>query len=164
MLLAFSGLALAMREQASLKPGGRSAMARLLVAEGQHREGDEDQSESVRIFERALLFDADSVDAHRGLASSLCRMGRFEEGLAEFDRALALDPRNVDTHAHMAAALLATRQVERALPHVREAVRLAPDRGDLHLFLADILDAQGHAQEAAAERKLGQSLSASQPH
>ncbi len=164
MLLCFSGLAFAWHEQASLKPGGRSEMARLLVFEGQHREGVEDQSESVRIFERALLFDPDSTDAHRGLASSLCRLGRFDEGLAEFERALALDPQDADTHGRMAAALLADHQVARALPHVREAVRLAPERAELHLFLADVLDALGQPAEAAAERAVAQSLPANQPH
>jgi tetratricopeptide (TPR) repeat protein len=164
MLLAFSGLAFAIREQAGLMPGGRTEMARLLVQAGEMHAGDDDQTEAVRIFERALQFDPGSVEAHRGLAMSLCRTGRIDEGLVEFGRALAADPLDADTHARMAAALLAKQDAEPALQHAREAVRLAPGRGDLHLFLAQILDAMGHSAEAARERALSQGASEPAPH
>lgn len=158
MLVAFTGLAAAMREQVALLPGGRAQMVLLLLGEGEHRMAGDDPLSAVPVFERALLFDPGSAVAHRDLAISLSRAGRLDQGIAEFERALLADPLDADTHAQMAAALLAKSDVARALPHVREAVRLAPERGELHAFLADVLDAQGQTAEAAAERARAQSL------
>jgi Tfp pilus assembly protein PilF len=163
MLLAFSGLALSWREQASLRNDGKATMTRLLLEQGHHRLQSGDTQEAVRIFERALQFDANSIEARRGLAFALCRDDRLEEGLQEFERVLAARPDDAETHAQMGAALLARRDVERALPHVREAVRLAPERPELHLFLADVLEAMGQSAEAARERAAAQVSPGSAP-
>jgi tetratricopeptide (TPR) repeat protein len=164
MVIAFSGFALALREQAGLRSGGNAAMVRLLIDEGLKSLQHDDAPEALRIFERALQFDPGSVDARRGLAGALCQVGRSDEGIVEFEKALAADPGNAETHAYFAAALLARKDVTRALPHVREAVRLAPERGDLHLFLADVLDEMGQTSEAAAERARAQALPGGLPH
>ena len=110
---------------------GRSAMA----------QGD--LNRAIASFERAVLADAESVDAVRALAYALHAAMRFEDAQEAWTRALALDSDHVGT--------IASRAVSAALA------------GDRATALADLDALRERGDEATAERRAVEQALAREP-
>jgi tetratricopeptide (TPR) repeat protein len=118
----------------------------------------DDLANAVPEFERAAALDPQLPDPPFTLGVIYMQQGRFEKSAASFEAALALRPDNGEAWATLGSVYQQMQQPEKAVPALRKAIALMPQQPSPHITLGAILAAQGHKEEAAAERKIGAAL------
>jgi len=135
-----------------------SELARLLAAEGRHREAREYAERVVRIdptypgaltalggiligegrleaanhnLRLAVLLDPRDSLAHANLGLALARQGRTDEAIEKYREALSRSPNFVDAHVYLAEALAQKGETAEAIAHLETALRLQPDAADI---------------------------------
>jgi tetratricopeptide (TPR) repeat protein len=119
----------------------------------------DDLAAAVPEFERAATLDPDLPDPPYTLGIIYMQQGNFEKAAASLETATTLRPSNGDAWATLGSVYQQMQQPEKAIPALRHAIELLPQQPSPHITLAAILAAQGHKDEAAAERKIGAALS-----
>ena len=110
-------------------------------------------------FQRAAALDPQLSDPPFTLGILYMQQGNFAQSAASFETALALRPENGEAWATLGSVYQQMQQPDKAIPALRRAIQLMPDQPSPHITLASILAAQGHKDEATAERKIGATLS-----
>jgi len=118
----------------------------------------DDLAAAVPEFERAAALDPQLPDPPFTLGILYMQQGKFEKSAASFEAALALRPDNGEAWATLGSVYQQMQQPEKAIPALRKAIALMPQQPSPHITLAAVLAAQGHREEAAAERKIGAAL------
>ncbi len=118
----------------------------------------DDLTAAVPEFERAAALDPQLPDPPFTLGIIYMQQGKFEKSAASFEAALALRPDNGEAWATLGSVYQQMQQPEKAIPALRKAIALMPRQPSPHITLAAVLAAQGHREEAAAERKIGAEL------
>lgn len=102
-------------------------------------------------FQRAIVLEPGSSDAHRIYGEFLSLMGRCEEALVEARHARELDPLSKNATFDLAFALYIARQYEAAIEQLRRVLELDPKFVPAHAGLAHIYAAQSRYEEALAQ-------------
>jgi Flp pilus assembly protein TadD len=63
---------------------------------------------------------------HRGLATTLIRMGDMEGGISHYREALKVDVNDAESHNNLAIALMRVGKKDEAIEHFEHAMRLRP--------------------------------------
>ena len=119
----------------------------------------DDLTAAIPEFERAAALDPQLSDPPFTLGIIYMQQGNFEKSAGSFETALALSPNNGEAWATLGSVYQQMQQPDKAIPALRRAIELMPAQPSPHITLAAILAAQGHKDEAAAERKIGAALS-----
>ncbi|HTW26861.1 MAG TPA: tetratricopeptide repeat protein [Acetobacteraceae bacterium] len=138
--------ATAAREAVALLPGRnglRSAAVRVLLAQG-----DLDGAEAM--FRDGLARDETVIGFHLGLAETLGRARRFEDGIAAAERGLSLFPDSLPLLAQLARLQLWAGRLEAAELGFRAGIGVDPEFPAFAHGLADTLRRQGRLAEAEA--------------
>jgi tetratricopeptide (TPR) repeat protein len=106
-------------------------------------------SQAIRLLERAVKVDSNSVDAWNELATQLRTAGRMAEAIRASERAIRLRPAEVTAHNNLGLCYLAQRRLAEAAASFERAIAAAPNIAGLHLNLGFIQQTQGENQEAA---------------
>jgi tetratricopeptide (TPR) repeat protein len=118
----------------------------------------DDLAAAIPEFERAAALDPQLPDPPFTLGIIYMQQGKFEKSAASFETALALRPDNGEAWATLGSVYQQMQQPEKAIPALRKAIALMPQQPSPHITLGAILAAQGHKEEAVAERKIGAEL------
>lgn len=100
-----------------------------------------------REFQAALALAPGDLDAVRGTAVALLRLGRVDEGLEALDRALASVNGDEQACLQVAEALLAAERAAEALEFACRALQVEPDSADAELARGLALHALGFDAE-----------------
>jgi adenylate cyclase len=103
----------------------------------------QDIETAIRLAQKAIEIDSDSVLAHSVLARAYTAVAKYDLGLAESERALQLNPSDTDAMLARAAVLLWTGQIDKSITTTEAALRLNASIGPeatLNLGLAYLLD------------------------
>lgn len=119
----------------------------------------DDLAAAIPEFERAAALDPQLADPPFTLGIIYMQQGNFQKSAASFEAALALNPANGEAWATLGSVYQQMQQPDKAIPALRRAIELMPAQPSPHITLAAILAAQGHKDEATAERKIGANLS-----
>lgn len=96
--------------------------------------------QSMEMERRALAIDPELADARMWLGSSLVRIGRTDEAIAEIQEALRLDPDNGQAYQGLARAYWVGKgDFKAAIPLFERAIALNPEAGYSYLQLALLL-------------------------
>ena len=119
----------------------------------------DDLAAAIPEFERAAALDPQLSDPPFTLGIIYMQQGNFAKSATSFEAALALSPTNGEAWATLGSVYQQMQQPEKAIPALRRAIELMPSQPSPHITLAAVLAAQGHREEATAERKIGAALS-----
>ena len=119
----------------------------------------DDLAAAIPEFERAASLDPRLADPPFTLGVIYMQQGNFAKSAASFEAALALSPNNGEAWATLGSVYQEMQLPDKAVPALRRAIELMPNQPSPHITLAAVLAAQGHKDEATAERKIGASLS-----
>lgn len=103
----------------------------------------QDIETAIRLAQKAIEIDPDSVLAHGVLARAYISVAKYDLGLAESERALQLNPSNGEAMLARAAVLLWTGHIDQSIAAAEAAQRLNVSMGPeatLNLGLAYLLD------------------------
>jgi Flp pilus assembly protein TadD len=103
---------------------------------------------ALRMWERVLVVNPDSVSAQNNLGAELARLGRFEEALPHFEKALRIDPEAPLSCYNMGYSLCKVGRVPDAIPYYERALMLNSDNVEAHAGLAVALPQVGRMAEA----------------
>jgi adenylate cyclase len=94
-------------------------------------------SETLRSAEalarRAVALDGADAEARSLLATTLCRRGDYEGGLAEAERALTISPNLAGAHAAKGASLISAGRSKEGVAALERSIRLDPRRSAIRL-------------------------------
>lgn len=107
----------------------------LTQAEDAHRKGAFDEAEKAY---RAILKQAQSVDALYGLATLCHQTKRFEEANELFSLALSIEPDAFDINFNALLCLVESGQTELAKDRFQFVLTIAPRQGDINEQLASV--------------------------
>jgi tetratricopeptide (TPR) repeat protein len=116
-------------------------------AEGTLREARGDLRGAASAYDRALAQDDASVEVWTRLGSLRCQLGQTDADQA-FDRALELDRRYEPAWRERARCALGRGDIERAEHAAQRAFELDPDNERTTLLLAELMERQGHPDQA----------------
>ena len=119
----------------------------------------DDLAAAIPEFQRAAALDPQLSDPPFTLGILYMQQGNFAQSAASFETALALRPDNGEAWATLGSVYQQMQQPDKAIPALRRAIELMPAQPSPHITLASILAAQGHKDEATAERRIGATLS-----
>jgi protein O-GlcNAc transferase len=119
---------------------------------------NDDNSAAIPELEAASKLNPAAHEPHYTLGIVYMQDGRYDDAARELSLAMQMHPNNADGWATLGSLYRKTDKLPEAADALREAIRQMPDQPDPHLTLATVLAQQGHAAEAAAERKTGAQL------
>lgn len=99
-------------------------------------------------FEKALIYNPLSTEAHINLANIETNLGDFETAEQHYLRALDIDPSALDAHINYADMLYRQKRLHEALEEYRKAVILNPGVPEISNNLALFLKDLGEYEEA----------------
>jgi tetratricopeptide (TPR) repeat protein len=114
--------------------------------------GDGHLEEGTRLLRQILDEDPDMTDVWSQYASTLGRLGRYQEAFEAYTRVIRLQPDEANGPLGAASMLLALNRLDAARAHAELAVRTAPSQA--HQALALIAVARGRQDEALREADL----------
>jgi tetratricopeptide (TPR) repeat protein len=104
---------------------------------------------------RALMLDANSVDANYTYALLLMTLGRFDEAVQRMETAERLDPFSPAVQSDFGRVLYRARRYDEAIVRLNRALDLEPTMGWLvHFRLAEVYEQMGHYDRAVAALRL----------
>ena len=133
----------------SIAPGYAEAYAELAdayfqrAAFGWSEFAQGDIETAIRLAQKAIELDEESVLAHSVLARAYTAISKYDLGLAESDRALQINPSDSEVLAARAAVLLWTGRIEESIATAELALRLNVNIGpeaSLNLGIAYLLN------------------------
>jgi adenylate cyclase len=131
-----------------LSPGYADAYAEMADAHflratsGWSEFAEQDIDTAIRLAQKAIELDEESVLAHSVLARAYTAQQKYELGLAESERALQINPSDAEALVARAAALLWTGRIDDSIAAAELAAHLNPNLGPeaaLNLGLAYLL-------------------------
>jgi tetratricopeptide (TPR) repeat protein len=139
---------------ACLSPGGDRGCWKIMAAAYEQLE---DEGNTQRALEMAVLADPKDAQLRTSLAQALYRSGRFEAAEVEFRSALRLKPADTTLRRYLGYTLVALHKETEAIDALETALRLGADDRFLLAALADLYSAKNMHREAAAafQRVLG---------
>jgi choline-sulfatase len=114
--------------------------------------GDGHLDEGTRLLRQILDEDPEMTDVWSQYASTLGRLGRYQEAFDAYARVIRLQPDEANGPLGAASMLLALNRLDEARAHAELAVRTAPSQA--HQALALIAVARGRREEALREADL----------
>ena len=99
-----------------------------LFAAGRMKEQQEDYAGALRMYERALRHDPDSLEVLRQIVAIASKLDREEEAFRYALRTVELDPSDARLLQQMAGMLSARQDFGKALKLVRRAMELQPNK------------------------------------
>jgi adenylate cyclase len=143
------------------KPSNMAAYECLLAAKVlHHRSTREDNTEALKLIERALELDPEYAHAHawRGCILGQAwgydwvddRDATFAEVESELGRALSLDENDADVHRILAAVHIARNDLNRARYHQERALDLNPNYDLVVVQMGELLTWLGNPEEGVA--------------
>ncbi len=118
----------------------------------------DDNAAAILELQTAAKLNPTAHEPHYTLGILFMQDGRYDDAARELSLAMKLHPNNADGWATLGSLYRKMDKLPEAAEALREAIRQMPDQPDSHLTLAAVLAQQGHAAEAAAERKKGAEL------
>lgn len=111
---------------------------------------------AAQVFQQAIEYDPDRVDAHVNLSLALSELRHYAGSEAAARAAIALDPYNAMAHNNLSSALFMQDRLEEALHHIRRALSLQELprfyllQGNVLLNLGDMAGAEASLRRAIA--------------
>ena len=99
-----------------------------LFAAGRMKEQQEDYAGALRMYERALRHDPNSLTVLRQIVAIAFKLDRQDEAFRYALRTVEIDPTDARLLQQMAAMLSARQEFDQALKLVRQAMALQPDK------------------------------------
>jgi TolB-like protein/DNA-binding winged helix-turn-helix (wHTH) protein/Flp pilus assembly protein TadD len=121
-------------------------------------ERDRDWSGAEMEYRRALELDPSYPTAHHWFSLHLSRMGRAKEAEIEIQRARTLDPLSPMIGTDAAETAYWARNLGEAMARIREVLVRNPNFAEAYLAEGEILEQQGHYEQALAAYKSGSRL------
>jgi protein O-GlcNAc transferase len=137
--MALTAQAAAIPNRASRSPvsQGRESAQQAFAQLQQGRPAD-----ALKLFEQALQWDPECIEALIGSTSALLHLGRPRQALPFNARALRLRADSAEVRTNCAAVFLALERPQEALTHAERAVQLGPDLFQAHFNHAEALRAR----------------------
>lgn len=110
-----------------------------------------DQTDALRLFERAVAVAPDDSTGHRLLGNHLSKMGDVGRARKCLERAVALNPKEADNWSYLILLLNKTGDTEASGRALAEGLKNCPGGPALHLEKGQRLSAAGRFDEALAE-------------
>jgi adenylate cyclase len=143
---------------ARLKPSSMAAYECVLAAKAlHHRSTRQDNTEALKLIDRALQLDPDYAHAHawrgcilgQGWGYGWCedKDAVFKEVAFELDRAMALDDNDPDVHRILAAIAIVQNDMNRARYHQDRALELNPNYDLVVVQMGELFTWLGRAEE-----------------
>jgi TolB-like protein/Flp pilus assembly protein TadD len=142
--------------EAALRLGGAQAEAGAeahTVLGAVKTERDRDWPGAEVEYRRALQLDPSYPTAHHWYSLHLSRMGRTREAEVEIQRARALDPLSPMIGTDAAVTAYWARNPGEAMARIREVLVRNPNFAEAYLAEGEILEQQGHHEQALAAYK-----------
>jgi tetratricopeptide (TPR) repeat protein len=127
---------------------GRSATARLRLAEGYARVGN--IAGALQQYQEAAALLPDDEDLQNKMAALQLAAGDTDGARARAERVLQKNPDNVDAHIVLGRALAGLRDFEAAVRQIEEAISLSPSSAEGYTSLGVVEYARGALPEAGA--------------
>ncbi|MCP4246984.1 MAG: tetratricopeptide repeat protein [bacterium] len=131
----------------------RSNLGRVLIRQGNF-------AEAATHFREVLQVDPNHQRARSLLGYALAVQGRFDEAEPLLRKVLAAQPDDADTIERLAWLLVRTGRHQNAVRHLHHLIEIRPGRPTQHVDLAAAMVCAGQFDEAAAEFRRAQTLSA----
>jgi tetratricopeptide (TPR) repeat protein len=119
---------------------------------------NDDFSESVEEFTRAIKIDPDFPLAYVSRGAALMKMDRMEQSIADFDHAIELDPDYPKTYHLRGLARVEMEDHEGALEDFGRAIDLDPDYGPAYYSRATLQVTLGREDLATEDIQMVQVL------
>jgi|LNFM01.1.fsa_nt_gb tetratricopeptide (TPR) repeat protein len=130
--------------------------ADLYLARGYAYLAARNPASAMKDFQRCAELNGKASAPLEGLALAQARIGAYDEALDTLSKGLEIEPRSAQAFAYRAIVYKLMGQVELGEKDLDRAVRLEPDRPEVHWAKGELLEAQGHKDEAIAELRLAQ--------
>ena len=147
--------------EAALRFGGGEAEAEAeahTVLGAVKTERDRDWAAAEIEYRRALYLDPSYPTAHHWYSLHLSRLGRTREAEVEIQRARALDPLSPMIGTDAAETAYWARNPGEAMARIQAVLARNPDFAEAYLAEGEILEQQGHYEQALAAYKNGSNL------
>jgi tetratricopeptide (TPR) repeat protein len=110
-----------------------------------------DWSGAEREFQRSIELNPGLADAHNRYGTTLMRMGRVEEAMAEKRRAVELDPLSAIINRNLGIGLYFARQYDQAIEQDQKTLELDPNYVGAHMTLGQAYFQKSMYKEGIAE-------------
>ena len=147
--------------EAALRFGGGEAEAEAeahTVLGAVRTERDRDWAAAEVEYRRALYLDPSYPTAHHWYSLHLSRLGRTREAEVEIQRARALDPLSPMIGTDAAETAYWARNPGEAMARIQAVLARNPNFAEAYLAEGEILEQQGHYEQALAAYKNGSNL------
>jgi TolB-like protein len=125
---------------------------------------DWDWPGAEREFKRAVELNPNYATAHHWYGTTLCAMGRLDEGIGELKRAQECDPLSLIINADVGRWFYWSRRYDQAIDQLRKTLdEMDPNFGVAHWILGMAYEQKAMYQEALAELQKWSSLSGGDP-
>jgi tetratricopeptide (TPR) repeat protein len=106
----------------------------------------ESLQQAAEAYRKAVDAAPEWVEAHINLGTTLYKLNRLEDALAQFTTALKCEPSNALAEFNLGCVLEQLGHVDDAIKHLLRAVELLPSLADAHLNLALAYEKHRHIQ------------------
>ncbi len=128
-------------------PDNTIARVDLDVIQGNMLAAQNQFSEAVQYYQRALELAPDYAYAHCKLGTVLILQNRFDEAIEHLRRAIEITPAYAEAHCKLGYALGKQGRLDEAIEHYRKAIELKPGYTDARNNLANALVARDRLNE-----------------
>lgn len=108
--------------------------------------GNHDQA--LKLFEKALIIDPDTVDALLHRANLRMLQSNLSEAQADLEQCVKLRPSHILAHLRLAAVLTSKNDPPGAKKHLEKAARVDPDSSEVQSYRGELLFTQNEFVEA----------------
>lgn len=122
--------------------------AQNLIKQGNQAHIAKKYAESLILYQQAIDFDNEAVDAWHNRGVSLFESGQIKEAMQHYLKALQLQPLNVECFTNLGSALQRQEKLKQATACYRYALQLKPDYAEAMNNLGTLLEKQNNLEEA----------------
>jgi tetratricopeptide (TPR) repeat protein len=113
-----------------------------------------DYTDALEAFQRAVRVGPASAEAHNWLGVATLERGDLSGAIAEFRKAISLDPKYARAYANLGSALVKNGELAKAITVFQQALSLEPNNMAAHMNLAVALREKGDAPGAIRHLRL----------
>jgi serine/threonine protein kinase/TolB-like protein/Flp pilus assembly protein TadD len=124
---------------------------------------DLDWSDAEKDFQQTIALNPSYAESHQWYGTTLARMGRLDEAMAEHRKALELDPLSVVTNGNLGTDFYEKRQYDQAIEQLRKTIELDPNFLSVHHNLGVAYVQKSMYKEGIAEIEKGLAISPDNP-